>query len=106
MTHPMKFAEDYLDFDRDEAEAEYLSALPSDEELAPTRIIAVVNVPPSAMAETWGHPNAQMFEVAEGPHAGKRGPDIALFDLVGPILWDKDYVSDYSTGVITGAVWE
>jgi len=28
MTHPMIFAEDYLDFDRDEAQAEYESALP------------------------------------------------------------------------------
>jgi hypothetical protein len=29
MAHPMKFAEDYLDFDRAEAEAEAKSALPS-----------------------------------------------------------------------------
>lgn len=33
MTHSMMFAEDYLDFDRDEAEAEYRSALPSPEEV-------------------------------------------------------------------------
>lgn len=34
MTHKMKFAEDFLDFDPDEAEAEYRTALPSAEELA------------------------------------------------------------------------
>lgn len=33
MTHPMTFAEDYLDFDPEEAEAEYQSALPPVETL-------------------------------------------------------------------------
>lgn len=86
--------------DYDEMEAEYQSALPSGEDLAPTRIIAVININGTrAMAEVWGRPNAQLFEIAEGPHSGKRGPDTELFDLAGPIIWDKEWVSDYQTGV-------
>jgi hypothetical protein len=44
------------------------------------------------------HPNALLFEVAEGPHQGKRGCDGCLFDLVGPIQWDKSQIVSYETG--------
>lgn len=54
----------------------------------------------NALANFWGHPNALLFEIVEGPHAGKRGPDFELFDLVGPIEWDKTRLGIYETGQI------
>ncbi len=44
------------------------------------------------------HPNALLFEVAEGAHQGKRGCDGCLFDLVGPIQWNQSEVVSYETG--------
>lgn len=40
MTHKMMFAEDYLDFDRDEAEAELQSALPDPADFEPIPVVA------------------------------------------------------------------
>jgi len=54
----------------------------------------------NALAKSWGHPNALLFEIAEGPHAGKRGPDFELFNLVGPIEWAKTRFVLYETGEI------
>ncbi len=45
------------------------------------------------------HPNAILFEVASlGPHQGKRGCDVCLFELVGPLSRDKSRVVSYETG--------
>ena len=64
-----------------------------------TRIVAVVNQDTStAYAESWGRPNSILFEITEGPHAGKRGPDTEIADLVGEIQWDKETVSIRETG--------
>ena len=46
--------------------------------------------------EGWGDPYAPLLEVAEGPHAGKRGPDYQLNKIVGgPIVLDPDHVVIY-----------
>ena len=44
------------------------------------------------------HPGALLQEVAEGNHQGKRGCDACLFDLVGPLDWDRGQVVSYETG--------
>ena len=43
-------------------------------------------------------PNSTLFEVVSGPHHGKRGADADLFDLVGPLEWERRKVSIYETG--------
>lgn len=65
-----------------------------------TKIIAVINEDgtTTTAANGWNQPNATLFEIVEGPHSGKRGPDSAIFDLVGLIEWDKSEVSVYETG--------
>lgn len=63
-----------------------------------TRILTVAHDDGST-ATCRFHPNAILFEVAEGPHWGKRGCDGCLFDLVGgPIQWDKSEIVSYQTG--------
>lgn len=65
-----------------------------------TKIVAVINQDGTSAtaAEIWNRPNAQLFEIIDGPHAGKRGPDDAIFDLVGSIEWDRNQVSIKETG--------
>lgn len=64
-----------------------------------TRILAVVHDDGrTARAGVGGRPNATLLEIAEGPHAGKRGPDTEIFDLVGPIEWDRSEVVSFETG--------
>jgi hypothetical protein len=53
------------------------------------------------------HPNATLFEVTHGPHAGKRGADYDLRTLVGPVVWDHSRVSVYETReILTWAAFE
>lgn len=42
--------------------------------------------------------NAVLFEIASGRGQGLRGTDYQIFDLVGPIVWDREHVSIYETG--------
>lgn len=49
------------------------------------------------------HPNASLMEVRQGPHKGKRGCDACLFDLVGPIFWNKRWAIAYETGEVEDA---
>jgi len=44
------------------------------------------------------HPQAQLFEVATGPHWGKRACDACLYDLVGPVLLIYGEHISYETG--------
>lgn len=62
-----------------------------------TRILKVVH-DDGSNATCPRHPNAILFEVADGPHAGKRGCDVCLFELVGHITWDKSQIVSYETG--------
>ena len=59
-----------------------------------TRIVQVVGGAKTAC----GHVNGTLFEVAEGPHIGKRACDVCLHGLVGPIWWDRSQVSMYRSG--------
>lgn len=72
----------------------------------PTKIISIIKSDGTNATATqvWNQPNALLFEIVDGPHTGKRGPDSALFDLVGPLHWDKSQVSIYETGQIL-PVW-
>ena len=63
-----------------------------------TRIVEVVHEDGTTTTAAPRRPNARLFEVLEGPHAGKRGADADLFDLVGALDWDRDTVSVYETG--------
>lgn len=64
------------------------------------RILRVIHQDgtPATAKEVWANPHASLFEIAEGPHQGKRGPDYQISSLVGPILWDHSQVSIYETG--------
>jgi len=44
------------------------------------------------------HSSALLQEVAEGADKGKRGCDACLFDLVGPLDWDRSQIVSYETG--------
>lgn len=65
-----------------------------------TTIISIINSDGSSAtaAEIWNRPSSALFEIIEGPHAGKRGPSDAIFDLVGPITWNQSEVSIRETG--------
>lgn len=65
-----------------------------------TTVISVINSDGSSAtaAEIWNRPNTLLFEIVEGPHAGKRGPSDAIFDLVGSFSWDRSEVSVLETG--------
>jgi hypothetical protein len=64
-----------------------------------TRIIPVYHLDGKpAKAEAWCRPNALLFEIVEGEHAGKRGPDTEIHDLVGEIRVDWAARSIYETG--------
>lgn len=63
-----------------------------------TRIIEVLHENGTRATAAPIRPNATLFEIAEGPHKGKRGGDVDLFGLVGQLDWDKTEVSIYETG--------
>ena len=64
-----------------------------------TTIIPVIDAQGATVtAEAWGRPNSVLFEIVDGPHAGKRGPDTEIYDLVGHITVNWTQASDYATG--------
>ena len=70
-----------------------------------TRILAVIH-DDGDTPHCISHSNAILFEVAEGPHRGKRGCDGCLFELAGPIQWDKSQIVSYETGQKGEGIWE
>jgi hypothetical protein len=66
----------------------------------PTKIVLVIHEDGTnaTAGEIWGRPSALLFEITEGQHKGKRGPDTEIFDLVGPISWDRSQFSIYENG--------
>ena len=67
-----------------------------------TRIVEVVHENGDRATAKTRRPNATLFEVTDGPHAGKRGADADLFDLVGALDWDHTTVSICETGEHVG----
>lgn len=63
-----------------------------------TRIIEVMHESGDRATAKPHRPNATLFEICEGPYQGMRGADADLFDLCGPIYWDREWVSIYETG--------
>ncbi len=66
-----------------------------------TKIIAVLKQDGSskmAGGSIWNAPFSPLFEIVDGPHSGKRGPDYQIFDLVGQIKVDETQISVYETG--------
>lgn len=63
-----------------------------------TTIILVTKDGATVNATAWGRPNSPLFEIVDGPHAGKRMPDMEAYDTCGPITADWTQASDYETG--------
>ena len=63
-----------------------------------TRIFEVVHRNGDRATGAPRRPNSTLFEVADGQHQGNRGADADLFDLVGALDWDREWVSIYETG--------
>jgi len=64
-----------------------------------TTIVEVIHHPSGDRATAAPRrPNSTLFEIVDGPHQGKRGADADLFDLCGPLTWDRERVSIYETG--------
>jgi len=62
-----------------------------------TRIVEVLHQD-GRTARPPRNPHATLFEICDGEHAGKRGADTELFDLVGALDWDREWYAVYETG--------
>ena len=63
-----------------------------------TRILEVVQQNGDRATAKPRRPNSTLFEVADGPHQGNRGSYCDLFDLVGALNWDREFVLIQETG--------